>query len=99
MAEQMFIKALPEGVDEEHEARRRERQLEARIRFYLGDAESLSFDREKYINTYGEEVERIVSIKHVEDAEAVEIGGLCEDISEADLQVLLKELSKVSDGG
>lgn len=95
MAEQMFIKALPEGVDDEHEARRRERQLEARISFYLGDSESLSFEREKYINTYGEEVERIVSIKHVEDAEAVKIGGLCEDISEADLQVLLKELSKV----
>lgn len=89
MAEEMFVRALPEGGDQAFEVSRRERQLAARIKFYLGDADLLSFEREKYINVYGEEVERVLSIKHAGDSEAVQIGGLCEDISKPELDALL----------
>ena len=80
--------------DEEQEAIRKKTQLAARVRFFLGESELLSFEKEKYINSYGEVSERILSIKHSNDCDSVQIGGLCEDISQAELDNLIDRKEK-----
>jgi len=89
MAETMFVDALLEGGGAESESLRRKKQLDARVRFYQGEADLLSFETEEYTNFYGEGVKRILAIKHTSDSEAVQIGGLCEDISKSEVEVLL----------
>ncbi|HBN9846902.1 TPA: replication endonuclease [Pseudomonas aeruginosa] len=89
MADSMYINKVEGDGSDELERLRRKKQLDARVAFFLGGSELLSFEYEKYTNSYGEEVERVLAIKHVDDEEGVQIGGLTEDIGGAKLEALL----------
>jgi len=96
MAESAFIQKTSGVESDELEAERRKKQLEARVSFFRGEAELLSYQHEYYINGYGEQVKRVLAIKHAGDSEGVQIGGLCEDIDSDELNRLLAKLPRAS---
>lgn len=66
-------------VDKEVEDRN-QKQLDARVDFFLGGADAIEFVKETVLNGFGELVEKVVEIKHKKDTIGVKISGLCEEI-------------------
>lgn len=95
MAEATFIQRAHGEADEEAENERRRKQLEARVSFFLGGAELLSYEHEEYTNQYGEQVKRVLAIKHSGDDEGVKIGGLCEDVNIQELKAIIRDASSM----
>lgn len=67
---------------------RNEKQLEARVKFFLGGADSLELHTECAMNGFGEIVEKPTEIRHREDSAGVRIYGLCEAIDKTKAEAI-----------
>lgn len=83
LADQLYV-----SKDDPH---RLSKQLEASVSFITTDAQNIDFVKEVAKNKYGEEVVKIVGIKHREDAEHVQTSGLCVALSKNELTALTHE--------
>lgn len=76
---------------------RNRKQLNARVSFFLGRAEDLEMIKECTINKFGEVVVRNTLMKHKADVEAVQIAGLCSDLSRDEAMAILRETAEKSE--
>lgn len=70
---------------------RLEKQLEASVAFITADSQNIDFVKEVTKNKFGEEVVKIVGIKHRDDAEHVQTSGLCMALSKNEFKLLTHE--------
>lgn len=76
------IKTLAEALHAPKSAEgRNASQLKARVDFFEGAADKLEIFKMSKRNRFGEMVDAVHSIKHDDDVEAVQISGLCVDIT------------------
>lgn len=70
---------------------RLEKQLEASVAFITADSQNIDFVKEVAKNKFGEEVVKIVGIKHCDDAEHVQTSDLCVALSKNEFRALTHE--------
>jgi len=70
---------------------RLEKQLEASVAFITADSQNIDFVKEVAKNKFGEEVVKVVGIKHCDDSEHVQTSGMCVALSKNEFRMLNHE--------
>ncbi|WP_339435736.1 replication endonuclease [Pseudomonas sp. EL_65y_Pfl1_R32] len=92
------IKALADALHPSMDIEdRRAAQLNARVNFLEGSADKLTLIKVAKKNRYGEDVSTILSIRHEDDIESVQIAGQSIDISEDEAEKIAKGEETESD--